>query len=401
MGGGATFVEGEVPMSNHTNPDAPLSRRGFGKRLLLGASALAVVLGVGKREEAQAASATTAWRMGGNADVNTDGSNFLGTLNIAPLIFKTANSAGNVIERVRILTNGNVGVGLTNPAARLHARATASTALIGDTSSTNFGATGVLGELRTTTPGSDAAGVRGVNNGTTANGVGVRGIHASSGVGVHGTSTSGRGVQGDSNYAGLWGEGGDYGAYTGATKNSGQNYGIFATTNSQAGYAGYFSGRVHVQGTLSKSAGSFKIDHPLDPENKYLSHSFVESPDMKNVYDGNVTTDANGDATVTLPAYFEALNRDFRYQLTVIGQFAQAVVATKIKNNQFTIKTDKPSVEVSWQVTGIRQDAYAKAHPIPVEEEKTGSARGRFLSPLEHGRPASHAEVQAPRAPAD
>ena len=56
------------------------------------------------------------------------------------------------------------------------------------------------------------------------------------------------------------------------------------------------------------------IDHPLDPANKYLYHSFVESPDMKNIYDGVITTDANGDATVVMPDYFEALNKDFRYQ---------------------------------------------------------------------------------------
>lgn len=49
-------------------------------------------------------------------------------------------------------------------------------------------------------------------------------------------------------------------------------------------------GNVAVQNTLSKGGGSFKIDHPLDPENKYLYHSFVESPDMMNVYNGNITT---------------------------------------------------------------------------------------------------------------
>jgi hypothetical protein len=82
-------------------------------------------------------------------------------------------------------------------------------------------------------------------------------------------------------------------------------------------YAGYFTGRTHVAGVFSKGAGSFKIDHPLDPENRYLYHSFVESPDMMNVYNGNVVTDNDGLAIVTLPDWFEALNKDFRYQLTV------------------------------------------------------------------------------------
>jgi hypothetical protein len=43
---------------------------------------------------------------------------------------------------------------------------------------------------------------------------------------------------------------------------------------------------------------------------------------MMNVYNGNVVTDKRGMATVVLPDYFKALNRDFRYQLTVVGQFA-------------------------------------------------------------------------------
>jgi hypothetical protein len=153
------------------------------------------------------------------------------------------------------------------------------------------------------------------------------------------------------------------------------------------GLAGLFYGDVTVNGNLSKSGGSFKIDHPLDPANKYLYHSFVESPDMMNVYNGNITTDANGDATVTLPDYFEALNRDFRYQLTVIGQFAQAIVASEIKGNIFTIKTDRPGVKVSWQVTGIRQDAYANKHRIPVEEEKPERERGYFLHPQVFDQP--------------
>lgn len=146
-------------------------------------------------------------------------------------------------------------------------------------------------------------------------------------------------------------------------------------------YAGDFSGNVRVTGMLTKGGGSFKIDHPLDPKNKYLSHSFVESPDMMNIYNGNATTDAQGEAVVTLPSYFDALNRDFRYQLTVVGQFAQAMVAEKIKDNQFKIKTDKPKVEVSWQVTGIRQDKFAEENRIQVETEKSKSERGTLQNP--------------------
>ena len=157
------------------------------------------------------------------------------------------------------------------------------------------------------------------------------------------------------------------------------------------------TGSLTVTGNVSKGGGSFRIDHPLDPENKYLYHSFVESPDMKNIYDGVVTTDRDGSATVTLPDWFEALNRDFRYQLTVIGQFAQAIVASKIAGNRFTVRTDKPKVEVSWQVTGIRQDAYANAHRIPVEQDKSEKERNHYLHPELFGQAEEGSILNADR----
>jgi hypothetical protein len=166
------------------------------------------------------------------------------------------------------------------------------------------------------------------------------------------------------------------------------------------GHAGYFDGNVHVNGTLSKAGGSFRIDHPQDPANRYLAHSFVESPDMKNVYDGNVVTDDQGGAVVELPAYFEALNRDFRYQLTVIGRFAQAIVAEEIAGNRFVIRTNLGGVKVSWQVTGIRKDPWAEAHRIPVEEDKPEVDRGHYLHPELYGARVEEGidRVQEPRS---
>ncbi|MBZ0102555.1 MAG: hypothetical protein K8I65_10385, partial [Thermoanaerobaculia bacterium] len=157
----------------------------------------------------------------------------------------------------------------------------------------------------------------------------------------------------------------------------------------QPGWAGYFNGNVSVVATLSKGAGSFKIDHPLDPANKYLYHSFVESPDMMNVYNGNVTTDAAGFATVELPEWFEALNRDFRYQLTVLGNgaWSRARVVRGVEGNRFVIETEVPATEVSWQVTGIRHDPFAEKNRIPVEQEKPAAERGLYLHPEAWGLP--------------
>ena len=141
------------------------------------------------------------------------------------------------------------------------------------------------------------------------------------------------------------------------------------------------SGDLHVDGQLSKLAGTFRIDHPQDPDNKYLQHSFVESPDMMNIYNGNVVTGADGYATVELPGYFESLNIEFRYQLTVIGKFAQAIVKEKISNQKFVIQTDQPGVEVSWQVTGIRNDTYARDNRVQVEVDKADQRGTRLYTP--------------------
>jgi hypothetical protein len=145
------------------------------------------------------------------------------------------------------------------------------------------------------------------------------------------------------------------------------------------GVAAILNGHVTVNGELRKMSGSFVIDHPLDPDNKLLSHSFVESPDMKNIYDGIVVLDDNGEASVTLPDWFQALNKDFRYQLTCIGSWAQVYISEEINNNTFKIAGGKPGMKVSWMVTGIRHDPWAEQHRIKVE--KTKQKKGTYLFP--------------------
>ena len=148
-------------------------------------------------------------------------------------------------------------------------------------------------------------------------------------------------------------------------------------TATGGGTAGLFTGNVKVTGnltvtgTVSKGGGSFRIDHPLDPEHKYLYHSFVESPDMMNIYNGVVTLSRHGDAVIKLPEWFDALNRDFRYQLTCIGGFAPVYIANEVSGNQFKIAGGRAGMKISWQVTGIRKDAFANEHRIPVEENKS------------------------------
>jgi hypothetical protein len=158
---------------------------------------------------------------------------------------------------------------------------------------------------------------------------------------------------------------------------------------SRTGQAGRFLGDVQITGTLFKTVAAFRIDHPLDPVNKYLQHAAVESPEMMNIYAGNVKTGTNGTAVVELPTYCQELNGDFCYQLTVIGGFAQAVISEEIRDNRFSIATDRPEVSVSWQVTGVRRDPLAEQNRLVVEQDKPEHERGKFLHPELYGEPVS------------
>ena len=283
--------------------------------------------------------------------------------------------------------------------------------------------------------GGTGTGVRGVASGfsgigvlgTDADGTGVAG-ESTSATGVYGSTTTGFGVFGISSGSGLAGrfdgdvavnglvqvyrggsqgvlggssaavEGDGVGGGTGVSGLGGypngtgvsgvavfNGYGIYGSGGL---YAGWFAGPVNVTGYLYKSGGGFRIDHPLDPSDKYLAHSFVESPDMMNIYNGNITLGAMGEAVVVLPEWFGALNKEFRYQLTCLGAFAPVYIAEEISGNRFKIGGGRPGLKVSWQVTGVRQDAWANAHRIPIEEDKAAMERGSYLHPELFGQPA-------------
>ena len=268
--------------------------------------------------------------------------------------------------------------------------------------------------------------------GVSTSGQGVYGYSASD-VGVYGTSVTAYGVLGKAekfglkgqqgqpsgsplgtNKGGIWGDSVDgYGVYGTSTNGVGlagisqTRYGVqalgyassitgaalyafsFAGTDN---VAGYFGGAVSITGSLTKGGGAFKIDHPLDPENKYLYHSFVESPDMMNIYNGVAVLDGRGEASVVLPPWFSTLNRDFRYQLTCIGGYAPVYISREVENSAFQIAGGKPGLKVSWQITGIRQDAWANANRIPVEEAKPSPEKGHYLHPAAFGQPDEKGE---------
>lgn len=276
----------------------------------------------------------------------------------------------------------------------------------GGTGVSGFGGLGSIsdpGGIGVLAQGGDSSGFGG--NGVVATGGDLdgRGVFATGGIGSvgYGVEAKGGASLGAGHVAGA-GIKTTGGASSGS--NSASGTGILAiageaTNGATRGRAGIFEGDVSVSGHLN--AGSldvtgtknFKIDHPLDPENKYLLHAAIESFEVLNIYSGNVVTNARGEAVVTLPSWFDALNRDLRYQLTVIGTFAQAIVGTKVNRNRFTIRTNAPNVEVSWQVTGVRSDAVMRKNPFKAEENKPEHERGSFSPRNPSGSPRSLART--------
>lgn len=256
---------------------------------------------------------------------------------------------------------------------------------------------------------------------TSGAGVALYAIHKATGSGASG-ATAVRGLQGtgaqsiiDTVRGQRWPAAGEFAGASGVIGASAQTGGTgvvgYATTGTgvwagtgtaeenalvAAGNA-TVTGNLDVQGMLTKAGGAFRIDHPLDPANRYLSHSFVESPDMMNVYNGVTEADTSGTAVVALPEWFETLNRDFRYQLTPLGAPAPELhVSAEVTGNQFTIAGAQPGQRVSWQITGIRHDAWAEDNRIPVDHPKPEAERGTYLYPQGFDRPSSE-NVSAPQ----
>jgi hypothetical protein len=278
----------------------------------------------------------------------------------------TASSGGGTITGVTAgtaLTGGGTSGAVTLNLDTTKVPLLAAANTFTGTQTVNGSLTATNGLFGEGTSGYGVLGFSASNNGVDGesdNGYGVYGLGATGVYGISYSSTSGTGVYAEATTGG----------WAVDAVNTGSGTGILA--GSSSGWAAWFNGNVEVDGNLSKAGGSFKIDHPLDPANKYLYHSFVESPDMMDIYNGNATLDNTSEAVVMLPDWFETLNRDFRYQLTCIGGFAPLYISQKVQHNSFKIGGGRPGMEVSWQVTGIRQDAWANAHRIPVEQEKPG-----------------------------
>ena len=336
------------------------------------------------------------------------GGGWFGTRSAHPLYFFTANGG----SALSLLVSGNVGIGTTVPADKLTVR----------TGTNSYGLTQPDGS---TTVGSwVGAGSSGVASGWygtksnaplrlfASNGPGMVNVYPTGEVGigsyfVYGTKLSVRSAT--SADAGRF-ENTTSGRAITATSGSGQailgraysttngigvygyadvGTGVYGYAPTNTGWAGYFQGNVKVTGSYFRAQ-----DNPLDPGNKTLSTTPVNATTVS----GNVVTSAGGKAVVRLPAYFSAANTNPRYQLTVVGQFAQAIVAREIDHNTFTIRTNKPNVKVSWQVTAVRNDPWSRAHPFQAVQDKPPAQRGKYYTPGAYGKPASESIAPTPNA---
>lgn len=233
--------------------------------------------------------------------------------------------------------------------------------------------------------------------------MGVSGKGGGANPGVQGTGGAGPGLSGSSTgNAGVFGKGGGTnpgveGTCTfgsGVSGTSAQGYGVeadgatglYATGASRAAY---LDGDVVITGTVFEGANRMRIDHPIQPEDRYLVHAAVVSSELKNVYDGTAVLDEDGFATVELPDWFESLNESFRYQLTAVGAPAPDLhVSRPLTDHTFTIAGGGAGLEVCWQITGVRCDDWARANPLTTDEIKPEEEKGFFVHPELIGRPA-------------
>ena len=322
-----------------------------------------------------AGAASADWTISGNAGT-TAGTNFLGTTDAVALHIRTTNS-----DRIIIQPGGNIGIndignatdqlsvtdtdypvnGYATGSATNHTGLYASQRGIGSTvwgenfKTTNDGTSSIFGEMEA----SNDPAIEGRNNFQSTNAVNSIGVYGNYnvvtgdkiGIGVSGKAVS---IKGSKSYGiGVQGEGG------------GENFGLYAIGNSGA------------SGTKS-----FNIDHPLDPDNKTLKHFSIESNEILNLYRGTTVFDSNGNASIKLPEYFNAINKDFSYQLTPVGAaMPNLFIKNKINSTgEFTISGGINNKEVSWVVYGVRNDKYLQVNPNQRKTviEKPNHYKGRY-----------------------
>ncbi len=323
----------------------------------------------------------------------SDSGGWLGTRSNHPLHFFTSDSS----PRVTISTAGKMGVGTQAPVCPVHAV------------SVENNVSAIYGTVNS---GTANAGVYGASTAAHGNGLIGEAHFGSSAYGVWGRSTEGIGVYGSTNVgqseniagvvgrnfayegSGVIGDAPNEGFGVLGRAVGGVGYGVWGV-GSAAGVVGhtidpdnYYA--VYAIGSVGASGNKdFRIDHPRDPENKYLHHHCAEGPEPLNIYRGTVQLDSSGEAWVTLPDYFEDINKDFTYVLTAVGAAMPNLhVAEEVTDNQFQISGGLSGGKVCWEVKGMRNDLFVRRYGAKVEVNKPEHERGKYQHPELYGKPA-------------
>jgi hypothetical protein len=278
-------------------------------------------------------------------------------------------------------------------------QSTSGIGLYGKVQATSGGTIGTRGEVNST----GGTGVVGVCTANTGTNYGVTGnvVAANGSAAVAGSTIAG-------SYGGYFENGASNGiaVYGVAYASGASNYGVLgnALNSGSTGWGLYAFGRSGASGTKS-----FRIDHPADPQNKYLLHYSAEGPDPLNVYTGKVTLNEQGEATVDLPAYFAAINKDPRYTLTAVGAAmpllhvsdeideglltdgAAAAPGQPVPHVSFRIAGGAPNAKVSWRIEALRNDRWIRQYGAPVEADKPDSERGTYQHPELFNQPQNRA----------
>ena len=132
--------------------------------------------------------------------------------------------------------------------------------------------------------------------------------------------------------------------------------------------SGVPTAQISAAGALSKTSGSFKINHPLESkkDTHYLVHSFIEGPQADLIYRGKVTL-SSGTATVNVDTVsgmtegtFVALNTDV--QCFTSNESGWTAIKGSVSGNTLTITAQDNSCTdtISWMVIGERHDPHMK-----------------------------------------
>jgi len=216
-----------------------------------------------------------------------------------------------------------------------------------------------------------------------------------SGINAEGTGFAGNGVVATCLAAGQsWGVsaiGQAQGVHAIANRATGENYGVYAYTNSTTnGWAGYFENDVFIGGSVVAPAWVGQVDDPASPTTRWLQHAVVESSERVRTNSGTATLDSRGEATVQVPSRYPSLHTDHRYQLTAIGSPGPRLHVSREldKSGTFAIGGGAAGQRVSWQLTGVRADPFARAHPLVTEQPKPSWRQGTYTHPELYGASA-------------